>query len=86
MPCTIYKRDLNTAFKFTSAEVKKYGELKKTEILIEVKGLIKNSIWQSVVYPSKVCNLPNGQVYVIELELLSLGADFSLQIGKSSFC
>ena len=79
-----YGRDLNTAFKFTKAEIKKFGDSRELEVRNEVKGLIRNSVWQNMVSPSKVRNLTTGQVSDVELEALSLGGDFNLQLGKSS--
>ena len=38
-----------------------------------------------MVNPEKVRNLATGQISLEELELLSLGGDFKLQIGNRSF-
>ena len=80
-----YGRDLKMAFKFVNSEVKKYGDNRRAEILDEVKTLIRCSPWQRMVNPSKVRNLAFGKVSTEELELLSLGGDFKLQIGDRSY-
>ena len=77
-----YGRDLNTAFKFTKAEIKKFGDSRELEVRNEVKGLIRNSVWQNMVSPSKVRNLTTGQVSDVELEALSLGGILIYNLGK----
>ena len=80
-----YGRDLKMAFKFVNSEVKRYGDYRRAEVLDEVKALIRGSPWQRMVNPSKVRNLAVHRVNTEELELLSLGGDFKLQIGDRSF-
>ena len=71
-------------FESVQTEIKRFGDSRELEVRNEVKGLIRNSVWQNMVSPSKVCNLTTGQFSDIELEALSLGGIFNLQLGKSA--
>ena len=75
-------RDLNTVFRATKALMGEIEALGKTNIRTEINDLIKNSRWQALVDPAKVCNLTTNEVSSEALEFLSLGADFKLKIER----
>ena len=82
--CDRPRRDLNVMFEVNKAKVREYEEVRMKEIIDEINSLIRSSTWQTLVNPSKVCNLTSDQVSTIELELLSLGTDFKLENSDRS--
>ena len=48
------QRDLSVLFKFTRAEVLNVGITKEREMVDDIQGLIRNSVWANKVDKSKI--------------------------------
>lgn len=76
------RRHLNVLLDFAEHEAKARESGRVTEIISEIRSLIRESRWQNIVSPGKVLNLTDNEVGDEELEVLSLGIDFKLQSGN----